>query len=83
MRLINFVLVLAILVSGCTSGSSGNSTPTAEDAKKFMGDVNETLFKLALEASQAGWVSETYITDDTREQINGSSTRRPSMRKRP
>jgi peptidyl-dipeptidase A len=65
MRLINFVLVLAILVSGCTSGSSSNSTPTAEDAKKFMDDVNETLFKLALEASQAGWVSETYITDDT------------------
>jgi len=65
MRLINFVLVLAILVSGCTSGSSGNSTPTAEDAKKFMDDVNDTLFKLALEASQAGWVSETYITDDT------------------
>src|SRR5215467_9798274 len=65
MRLINFVLVLAILVSGCTSGSSGNSTPTAEDAKKFMADVNETLFKLALEGSQAGWVSETYITDDT------------------
>src|SRR5262252_1732868 len=65
MRLINFVLVLAILVSGCTSGSSGNSTPTAEDAKKFMDDVNDTLFKLGLEASQAGWVSETYITDDT------------------
>jgi peptidyl-dipeptidase A len=65
MRLINFVLVLVIFVSGCTSGSSSNSTPTAEDAKKFMADVNETLFKLALEASQAGWVSETYITDDT------------------
>jgi peptidyl-dipeptidase A len=30
-----------------------------------MDDVNETTFKLALEASQAGWVSETYITDDT------------------
>src|SRR5262245_11041392 len=30
-----------------------------------MSDVNETLFKLALEAIQAGWVSETYITDDT------------------
>src|SRR5215510_940710 len=65
MRLINFVLVLVTFVSGCTSGSSSNSTPTPEDAKKFMADVNETLFKLALEASQAGWVSETYITDDT------------------
>jgi peptidyl-dipeptidase A len=30
-----------------------------------MEDVNETTFKLALEAQQAGWVSETFITDDT------------------
>src|SRR5437899_3961727 len=30
-----------------------------------MDDVNETLLKLGVEGSQAGWVSETYITDDT------------------
>jgi peptidyl-dipeptidase A len=65
MRSINFALALFLFVSGCTRGSSGNSTPTAEDAKKFMGDVNDTVFKMALEAGQAGWVSETYITDDT------------------
>src|SRR5207249_527543 len=41
------------------------ATATVADAKKFMDDVNETIFKLALDASQAGWVSETYITDDT------------------
>jgi len=65
MRSIKFALALFLLVSGCTRGSSSNSTPTAEDAKKFMGDVNDTVFKLALEAGQAGWTSETYITDDT------------------
>ena len=65
MRSIHFVLALVIFVSGCTSGSSGNSTPTAADGKKFMDDVNETVFKLSLEAGQAGWVSETYITDDS------------------
>jgi len=65
MRSINFALALFLLVSGCTSGSSGNSTPTAADAKKFMDDVNDTAFKLSLEAGQAAWVSETYITDDT------------------
>jgi peptidyl-dipeptidase A len=65
MRSIKFALALFFLVSGCTRGSSSNSTPTAEDAKKFMGDVNDTVFKLALEAGQAGWTSETYITDDT------------------
>ena len=65
MRPITFALALFIFVSGCASNSSSNSTPTAEDAKKFIDDVNETTFKLALEAGQAGWVSETYITDDT------------------
>src|SRR5262245_61459113 len=76
MRRISFVLALFIIVSGCAAtGSSGNSTPTAADAKKFMDDVNETSFKLALEASQAGWVSETYITDDT-SALNARSNQR-------
>src|SRR5262245_55793341 len=64
MRSINLVLALVIFVSGCTSGSSSNSTPTAADSKTFLDDVNDTLFKLALEAGQAGWISQTYITDD-------------------
>jgi peptidyl-dipeptidase A len=64
MRSLNFVLAVFIFVSGCAT-SSTNSNPTGADAKKFMDEVNETSFKLALEASQAGWVSETYITDDT------------------
>ena len=66
MRSISFSLALFILVSGCaTSGTSSNTTASAADAKKFMDDVNETTFKLSNGASQAGWVSETYITDDT------------------
>ena len=66
MRSLTFAFVVSVVVSGCaTRGSSTNSTPTAADAKKFMDDVNDTTFKLAWEASQAGWVSETYITDDT------------------
>jgi peptidyl-dipeptidase A len=65
MKPIGFVLGLLVFVSGCTSGSSTNSTPTAEDAKKFMDDVNETIFKLSLEAGQAGWIAATYITDDS------------------
>src|SRR2546429_6333453 len=66
MRAIVFGLVLFIVVSGCTTGGTkGDSTPTAADAKKFMDDVNETLLKMSTESSQAAWVSETYITDDT------------------
>jgi len=70
MKPITLILALCVLLclaGGCTGGSSssGNSTPTAEDAKKFMDDVNDTMFKLALEASQAGWIAATYITDDS------------------
>src|SRR5215813_10736335 len=64
MRSLNFVLAVCIVVSGCATSSS-NSNPTAADAKKFMEEVNDTSFKLALEASQANWVADTYITDDT------------------
>jgi peptidyl-dipeptidase A len=67
MKSMIFVLVLLVLASGCaTNGtSSGATAGTPADAKKFIDDVNDTTFKLALEASQAGWVSETFITDDT------------------
>jgi peptidyl-dipeptidase A len=65
MRPISFLLAFCILASGCASTGSGSNTPTAADAKKFIDEINETAFKLALEASQAGWVSETFITDDT------------------
>jgi peptidyl-dipeptidase A len=65
MRSTSLALIALIFVAGCASGTSGNSAPTAADAKKFMEDVNETTFKLALDSGQAGWISETYITDDS------------------
>jgi uncharacterized protein YceK len=56
MKSMIFVLVLLVLASGCaTNGtSSGATAGTPADAKKFIDDVNDTTFKLALEASQAG-----------------------------
>src|SRR5215470_8522592 len=65
MRSTSLALIAFIFLAGCASGTSGNSAPTAADAKKFMDDVNETTFKLALDSAQAGWISETYITDDS------------------
>jgi peptidyl-dipeptidase A len=66
MRYTTLVLALGILVAGCaTSGTGTNVAATAADARRFMDEVNETTFKLALEAGQVGWVSQTYITDDT------------------
>ena len=41
------------------------TAPTAAAAQKFIDDANKTLLKLSVEASQADWVANTYITDDT------------------
>ena len=35
------------------------------DAKTFLDTVNQTMLKLGIEASQAGWVQQNFITDDT------------------
>src|SRR4051812_43296120 len=69
MRSLALALAVALIVFGCApapgGADGGKNAPTAADAKKFIDDVNETLLKLNVEGSQAGWVSETYITDDT------------------
>jgi peptidyl-dipeptidase A len=60
-------LLLILGMSACAARSSGNNDSAANvpDPKKFIDEVNESLLKLNIEGSQAGWVSETYITDDT------------------
>ena len=40
-------------------------TPTAAEAKAFVDAAEKKLMELAVEASRAGWVQSTYITDDT------------------
>jgi peptidyl-dipeptidase A len=39
--------------------------PTVDEAKVFADDAEAKLLVLAVEASRAGWVQSTYITDDT------------------
>ena len=66
MRSIALILAAFLIVFGCASvGDKSNSAPTAADAKKFIDEVNDTLLKLNVEVSQANWVSENFITDDT------------------
>jgi peptidyl-dipeptidase A len=61
-------LVLAIAGSiGCTAAVPTPSSTGTDDVTAFLKDANETLFRLANEAGQAGWVQATYITDDTQE----------------
>lgn len=41
------------------------ATPTAEDAKKFMTEVDKDLRRLWVARDRAGWVNQNFITDDT------------------
>jgi peptidyl-dipeptidase A len=49
-----------LAASACASNSG-----RAPDAAAFLANVNATVLRLGIEASQAGWVSSTYITPDT------------------
>src|SRR5215471_6694812 len=53
------------LSSGCAQTPASSAPPTAAGAKAFLDTVSETNFTLGNQASQAGWVQQTYITDDT------------------
>ncbi len=55
------------LVAAIGTGLACHRTPaaTAEDARAFIDQANATMLKLGTVQGQAGWVAETYITDDT------------------
>jgi peptidyl-dipeptidase A len=66
MSRIALVCLLAIGFAGCSGTAVSTGAPaTAEEAKKFIADVNDRMLKLGRENSQASWVQATYITDDT------------------
>ena len=58
-----FVLVAAT-VAACSQNQTP-AAPTAADAKQFLDTVNDSMKKLEVEGSQAGWVQQNFITDDT------------------
>src|ERR671939_1984355 len=60
---LSVVAVTCVLAASCARGRSAD--PTAADAKTFLDNANQTTLKLGVEASQAGWVQQTFITDDT------------------
>jgi len=57
--------VAAALSLSCSRGGSSAAETTPADTKKFLDTANATLLKLGIAANQAGWVQQTYITDDT------------------
>src|SRR5882672_7376888 len=50
---------------GCAPVPSSSSVPTVAAAKAFLDTANATTLKLGIQAGQAGWVQQTFITDDT------------------
>jgi peptidyl-dipeptidase A len=55
------------LAAACTVGAPGGTpaAPTVAEARTFLDGVNGTLLKLGVASSQAGWVAQNFITDDT------------------
>src|SRR3954464_1486936 len=54
------------LASGCVqTSSSSSSAPTPAAAKTFLDTANDTTLRLGIQQGQAGWVQQTFITDDT------------------
>ena len=53
----------SLLATACAR--RGPSAPTAADVKAFLDNANATTLRLGIQANRAGWVQETYITDDT------------------
>ena len=66
------VLLAGLCVTGCARGSA-SSGATAKDADAFLTIVNSTMLTLGTAQGQAGWVQQTYITDDT-EAISARAT---------
>jgi peptidyl-dipeptidase A len=58
---------LTLLLACVLATSSAAAPPSAQDAKKFIDQVNTDLRDLSVRASVAEWIKNTYITDDTEE----------------
>ncbi|MBI3493539.1 MAG: M2 family metallopeptidase [Acidobacteria bacterium] len=65
----NRIGILTVIAAACASAlgcaQAAAPAPTAADAKAFLDTVNQTMLKLDVAASQAGWVQQNFITDDT------------------
>lgn len=56
----------AVLLTPGRAGAAGEKRePTAADARAFIDEAEQKLFKLGNDAQRASWVQSTYITDDT------------------
>lgn len=62
-RLLALTIIAAFIAIGCRGAGTG--TPSADEARTFLREANDTILRLSNEANQAGWVQNTFITVDT------------------
>ena len=67
MRTLSLLSITIALACSLACRGAAPTTPgaTAADARKFLDTVNDTMHRLGVVQNQAGWVQQTYITDDT------------------
>ena len=58
------VFALSILAAACGGGTTA-APKSADDARQFLTNANSAILKLAIESARAGWVAQTFITEDT------------------
>ena len=59
------MIAVAIAAFLAAAPAAAPATPTPEEARAFVSRVNEDLKQLAVKASTADWIRQTYITDDS------------------
>ena len=59
------ILAMSFLAAACGGTETTAAPKSADDARQFLTNVNNTMLKLGIEAAEAGWVAQTYITEDT------------------
>jgi peptidyl-dipeptidase A len=58
--------IICVTAAGCAQTQSSSSAPaTPAAAKTFLDTANATTLALGIEQGRAGWVQQTFITDDT------------------
>jgi peptidyl-dipeptidase A len=55
-------LAAAVLLSACQQQSA---SPGPQEAQRFLEEVSATMKRLGVAASQAGWIAQNFITDDS------------------
>src|SRR5712691_10068901 len=65
LRTLSSLALCACAAAPQTAPNPPPQNPTANDAKVFIGKVNDEVKRLAVEASTADWIKNTFITDDT------------------